>query len=135
MDEKFAEVYYKPEHLWTGNKAIRKLHKETGLSKKDAKSWLGRQAFWQVHIPSPKSINHPHYEITKPNKMHQFDILYVPSNVVYGTEYKYILTGIDVASRYKVARALRSKKADEVAFVLEAVYKKGGDFKYPKIFQ
>ena len=135
MDEKFVEVYYKPEHLWTGNKAIRKLHKETGLSKKDTKSWLGRQAFWQVHIPSPKSINHPHYETTKPNKMHQFDILYVPSNVVYGTEYKYMLTGIDVASRYKVARTLQSKKADEVAFVLEAVYKKGGDFKYPKIFQ
>ena len=37
MDEKFAEVYYKPEHLWTGNKAIRKLHKETGLSKKDTR--------------------------------------------------------------------------------------------------
>ena len=67
--------------------------------------------------------------------MHQFDVLYVPSNVVYGTEYKYLLTGIDVASRYKVARALRSEKADEVAFILESIYKKGGDFKYPKIFQ
>ena len=67
--------------------------------------------------------------------MHQFDVLYVQSDVVYGTEYKYILTGVDVASRYKVARALRSKKADEVAFVLEAIYKKGGDFKYPKTFQ
>ena len=135
MDEKFAEVYYKPEHHWTGNKAIRELHQETDLSKKDTKSWLGRQAFRQVHIPSPKSINHPHYEITKPNEMHQFDVLYVPSNVVCGTECKYVLTGIDVASRYKIARALRSKKADEVASVLEAIYKKGGDFKYPKIFQ
>ena len=67
--------------------------------------------------------------------MHQFDVLYVPSNVVYGTEYKYILTGIDVASRYKVARALQSKKTDKVAIILEAIYKKGGDFKYPKIFQ
>ena len=135
MDEKFAEVYYKPGHLWTGNKAIRKLYKKTGISEKDAKTWLGRQAFWQVHIPSPKSINHPHYEITQPNEMHQFNVLYVPSNVVYGTEYKYVLTGIDVASRYKVARALRSKKADEVALVLETIYKKGGDFKCPKIFQ
>ena len=111
MDEKFAKVYYQREHLWTGNKAIRKRHQETGLSKKDARSWLAKQAYWQVHIPDPKSINHLHYEITKPNETHQFDILYVPSDVVYGTEYKYILTGIDVASRYKVARALRSKKA------------------------
>ena len=55
--------------------------------------------------------------------------------MVYGTGYKYILTGVDVASRYKVARALQSKKADEVEFVLDAIYKKGGDFKYPKIFQ
>ena len=45
MNEKFAIVYYKPEHLWTGNKAIRKIHKETGLSKKDVKSWLAKQAF------------------------------------------------------------------------------------------
>ena len=67
--------------------------------------------------------------------MYQSDVLYVPSDVVYGTEYKYILNGVDAASRYKVARALRNKKADEVAFVLEAIYKKGGDFRYPKIFQ
>ena len=67
MNEKFAEVYYKPEHLWTGNKAIRKLHKETGLSKKDTKAWLGRQAFWQVHIPSPKSIRQITWRLGRAN--------------------------------------------------------------------
>ena len=29
----------------------------------------------------------------------------------------------------------RTKKSSEVAFVLEAIYKKGGVFKYPKTFQ
>ena len=43
--------------------------------------------------------------------------------------------GIDVASRCKVARALRTKKAIEVAVVLEAIYKKGCVFKYPKVFE
>ena len=43
--------------------------------------------------------------------------------------YKDILTGIDVASKYKVSRPLRTKKSTEVAFVLEAIYKKGGEFK------
>ena len=42
---------------------------------------------------------------------------------------------VDVASGYKVARALRTKKASEVSFVLEAIYKKGGGFKYPKVFE
>ena len=49
--------------------------------------------------------------------------------------YKCILTGIDVVSRYKVARALRTKKSSEVAFIQESIYKNGGVFKYPKVFQ
>ena len=59
----------------------------------------------------------------------------MPHNLFEGNTYKYILTGIDVASTYKVARPLRTKKSSEVAFVLEGIYKKGGVFKYPKTFQ
>ena len=73
--------------------------------------------------------------MTKPNEQHQFDLLYMPHNLFEGNTYKYILTGIDVASRYKVARPLRTKQSSEVAFVLEAIYKKGGVFKHPKAFQ
>ena len=59
----------------------------------------------------------------------------MPHNLFEGNTYKYISTGIDVGSRYKVARPLKTKKSSEVAFVSEAVYKKGGVFKYPKTFQ
>ena len=59
----------------------------------------------------------------------------MPHNVFEGNAYKYILIGIDAASRYKVAIALKTKKSSEVAFVQEAIYKKGGVFKYPKVFQ
>ena len=86
-------------------------------------------------MPPPKEINHPHYHVTKPNEQHQFDLLYVPRNVFEGNTYKYILPGADVASRYKVARTFRTGKASEVLFVLEAIDKKGGVFKYPKVFQ
>ena len=59
----------------------------------------------------------------------------MPHNLFEGNTYKYILTGIDAASRYKVDRPLRTKKSSKVAFVLEEIYKKGGMFKYPKTFQ
>ena len=59
----------------------------------------------------------------------------MPHKLFERNTYKYILTGIDVASRYKVARPLRTKKSSEVAFVLEGIYKKGSVFKYPKAFQ
>ena len=60
---------------------------------------------------------------------------HIPHNLFEWNTYKYILTGIDVASRYKVASPLKTKKSSEAAFVLEAIYKKGSVFKYPKTFQ
>ena len=43
---------------------------------------------------------------------------------------KYIFTGVDFTSRYKVGWALKTKKDSDVAFVFEAIYKNGGVFKY-----
>ena len=91
------------------------------MSKKDIKSWLAKQVLWQVHIPPGREINYPHYDVTKPNKQHQFDILYMPHNLFEGNTYKYILTCIDVPSRYKVAGPLKTRKSSEAAFVLEAI--------------
>ena len=59
----------------------------------------------------------------------------MPHNLFEGNTYKYILTGIDVASRYKVARPPKTKKSSEFVFLLEAIYKKDSVFKYPKVFQ
>ena len=98
------------------------------------KQWLSKQAFWQVHLPPPKCINRPHYQVMIPNEMHQFDLLYMPSDTLYGNKYKYILAGIDAASRDKVARPLRTKQAKDVAEMIADIYKVG-PLTYPKIFQ
>ena len=66
--------------------------------------------------------------------MHQFDQLYMPSDTLYGNKYKYILAGIDAASKYKVARLLRTNQARVVAEMIADIYKVG-PLTYPKIFQ
>ena len=66
--------------------------------------------------------------------MHQFDLLYMPSDTLYGNKYKHILSGIDVASRYKVARPLRTKQAKDVVEMIAYIYKVG-PLTYPTIFQ
>ena len=66
------------------------------MLRKDIKSWLAKQGLCQVRIPPPKEINHPHYDVTKPNEQHQFDLIYMPHNLFEGNTYKYILTGIYV---------------------------------------
>ena len=60
---------------------------------------------------------HSYYHVKKPNEQHQFDLVHMPHNVFEGNTYKYLLSAVDVASRYKVAKALTTKKSSEVAFV------------------
>ena len=131
---KFDRLYYQPNHLWKGKKAIKKLAELSGQKPKTVKQWLSRKAFWQVHLPAPKSIDRHHYKVTTPNKMHQFDLLYMSSDTLYGNKYKYILAGIDAASRFKVARPLRTKQARNVAEMIADIYKVG-PLTYPSIFQ
>ena len=111
-----------------------KLKELSREKRKVIKQWLSRQAFWQVHLPAPKHMDRPHYQVATPNEMHQFDLLYIPSDSLYGSKYKYILAGIDAASRYKVARLLRTKQAHDVAEMIADIYKVG-PLTYPKIFQ
>ena len=128
------KIYYQPNHLWKGQKAVKKLKELIREKPKAVKQWLSRQAFWQVHLPAPKRVDRPHYEATTPNEMHQSDLLYMPSDSLYGSKYKYILAGIDAASRCKVAGPLRTKQVKDVAEMIADIYKVG-PLKYPKIFQ
>ena len=134
-EEKLFGAYYETYHLWTSGKAIKELHMIMSISKKDIKSRLAKQSLWKVNIPPPKEIHHSHFDVTKSSEQHQFDLLYMPHNLFEENMYKYILKAIVVASRYKVTRPLRNSKSSEVAFVLKAIYKKGGVFKYPRTFQ
>ena len=56
-EEKLYGAYCEPDGLCTGGKAIKELHTIMSMSKKDMKSWLAKQALWQVHIPPPKEIH------------------------------------------------------------------------------
>ena len=131
MSKELQKVYYEPENLWVGRKAITMHRKETKLPLKEVKAWVKKQALWQVHEPPPKRIYHPHYYVTEVNKVHQADLLFLPHDKVYENTYKYTLNVIDVASRYKASRPLKTKKASEVAEMFKDIYKKG-PLKYSK---
>ena len=42
--KKLYQAYYQPDHLWTGGKAIKELHKIMSMSRKYIESWLAKQA-------------------------------------------------------------------------------------------
>ena len=72
----------------------------------------------------PKDV-FAHFTEDRPNTIHQADLLFLPHDRVGRKTYKYALTLVDVCSRYKAARLLTSKLADEVAKAFTAIYKDG----------
>ena len=131
--DKLQSIYYQTSHLCKGQKAVKELRELGNEKPRVIKQWLLRQAIWQVHSPPAKHVNRPHYEVMIPDEVHQFDLLYMPSDMSYGNKYKYILSETDVASRYKVARPMRTKQTKDIADMISDIYKVG-PLTYPKVF-
>ena len=70
-----------------------------------------------------------------PNAVHQADLLFLPHDKLPRGKkiFKYALTVVDVASRFKAAEPLTSKDSSEVSKAFRKIYK--GPLKWPKILQ
>jgi len=136
MDAKLAKIYYGPGGYWKGIAAIKKLAEAAKVPEETAKKWLISQALWQIFLPAPKRIPRPKFDVPTPNSVHQADLLFLPHDKLpRGRKvFKYVLTVVDVASRYKEAEPLTSKNSDEVAQAFQTIYKRG-PLKWPEMLQ
>ena len=89
-----------------------------------------------MYLPPPKNIPRPKFDVTKPNEVHQADLLFLPHDRPgRGRKlYKYALTIVDVASRYKEAEPLATKQAKEVASALSKIYARS-PLNFPNLLQ
>ena len=133
-DKKLQNIYYSPRGYWKGAAAIQKLAAAAQVSEDVARDWLKKQAIWQIYLPALKYISWPKFDVSEPNDVHQADLVYVPHDRVGKKIYRYALTVVDVASRFKAAEPLTSKTASEVADSLEKIYKHG-PLTWPKLLQ
>ena len=133
-DSKLSSIYYSPKGYWKGLTAISKLASAAKVSKDEAKDWLKKQALWQIYLPAPKRTPRPRFDVVVPNDVHQADLLFLPRDRVGTRTYKYALTVVDVASRFKAAEPLATKEAKEVVDALSRIYRRG-PLKWPKLLQ
>ena len=63
------------------------------------------------------------------------EVLFLPHYIAYGNTYKYVLCVIDVASRYKAVRPLRTNKLSEVTDMLEDIVRAVHKHKHFKSLQ
>ena len=84
---------------------------------------------WQIYLPAPRKIPRPKFDVSGPNEVHQADLLFLP----HDRRFKYALTVVDVASRYKEAEPLTSKSSVGVANALSRIYSR--ELQWPKVLQ
>ena len=118
-DSKLSALYYSSRGYWKGLAAIEKLVSAAIVTE------LKRQAIWLIYLPAPRRVPRPKFDVAVPNEVHQADLLFLPHNRVGQKTFRYALTVVDVASRYKEAEPLTSKTAAEVADGLARIYKRG----------
>jgi len=116
--------------------AIKNLAQAAKVSDDVARNWLIKQALWQDYLPAPQHIPRPKFDVPVPDKVHQADLLYLPHDHPPRSRktFKYVLTVVDVASRYEDGEPLTTKEATEVARALERIYKRR-PLRWPKLLQ
>ena len=134
MDAKLAKIFYSPQGYWKGVSAIKKLTDASKLPENVVKQWLYKQAIWQIYLPVPRYVPRPKFDVATPNSVHQADLLFLPHDKLRRKTYKYALTVVDIASRYKEAEPLTSKDSNEVAKAFQAIYKRG-PLTWPQMLQ
>ena len=135
-NKKLSRIYYSPKGFWKGLPAVKKLSQEAGVTEDEAKLWLMKQAIWQIYLPAPRgNIPRPSFDVNFPNAVHQADLLFLPHDKLPRGKkiFKYALTVVDIASRFKAAEPLTSKDSSEVSRAFRKIYK--GPLKWPKILQ
>ena len=111
MEAKLSKIYFSPRGYWKGLAAVKQLASAAKTSEEVTKKWLAKQALWQIYLPGPRYIPQPTFDVSLPNAVHQADLLLLPHDKLpHGKKvYRYALTVVDVASRYKAAEPLTSK--------------------------
>ena len=132
--KKSERIYYSPKGYWRGFSAIKRLSAAAKVSAEEAKNWLKKQAICQIYLPAPKYIPRPTFDVRIPNEVHQADLLFLPHDRRGRKTYKYALTVVDVASRYKEAEPLSTKESAEVATAFSTIYNRS-QLKWPKLLQ
>ena len=113
MDQQHAErlkaIYHDPEHP-AAYGGVAKLSRAAGVNAKVTSEWLKEQQAYTLHKPARKTrYKTRKYYTSGIDHQWQADLVDMQQENVQNECFKYILTVIDLFSRYAWAEALRTK--------------------------
>ena len=124
MDETLSNIYYDPKHP-AGFSSIEKLVKASGYSKNKVERWLKKQPTYTLHRTAKKKYPTRKYTVHDIDEQWQADLADVALISNQNRGYHFILTVIDLFTRYAWARPLKTKRGKEVAAAFKDIFREG----------
>ena len=124
MEASLKEIYYDPKHSASFS-TLDKLAEASGYSKASVKKWLKAQPTYTLHRNARKKYPTRGYVTHAIDEQWQADLADVSLIERYNSGFRFILTVIDLFSRYAWARPLKTKRGVEVAAAFKNIFESG----------
>ena len=123
-----ANTYYNPSDpaAFAGASKLKKK-----FPKVDVSSWLATQPTYSLHKPMLRRFPTRKYRASGPNHLWQMDLMEMIPYASTNKGYRYILTCIDVYTRFAHAEPIKAKDSVNVAAAIESMLKNAGKEKKP----
>src|SRR5271163_3628474 len=123
-EARLKEIYYDPSHPAAFG-GVARLSQATGLSRKAVKAWLRGQSTYTLHKAVHVRYGSRKYYVSGMNHQWQMDLVDMQAYASDNDGDKYILTVIDMFSRYAWAIALKTKFPKDVKPAFETIFSVG----------
>ncbi len=122
---KLREAFYTPDGAGSFSGNLTSLSKETGATKKEVRAWLTQQKVYNLHQLARKRFPTRRYLVRGLDSQWQADLVEMQAHERINDGHRYILTVVDVFSRYAWTRAVKRKTGPIVAEALESILQQG----------
>jgi hypothetical protein len=128
IENDLSQIWLDPQDP-AGFAGVQKLSKASKTSKSKTQKWLSNQLAYSLNKPMRRKFPTRSYRTGGINDLSQMDLMEMIPLSRINSGYKYILTCIDVFSRYGRAMPLKSKGANEIETALQIMLKKKRPYK------
>ena len=120
--KKYKRVYYDPSHPASFG-GVDRLWRSVGGSKKDVEEWLQTQDTYTLHKQARKKYKRNRIEVAGLDDQWSADLVDVRGLAKYNNQYTFLLTCIDVLSKYAWVVPLKDKSSASVIKAFKSIFK------------
>ena len=125
VEERLKTIYYNPEHP-ASLSSVPALAHAAKVSIPRAQTWLRSQPTYTLHRQARKRYPTRRYYVSDIDEQWQADLADMADLRQWNRGHRYILTVIDILSRYGWARPLKTKTGREVAEAFKSIFDADG---------